>query len=206
MRKILTALSTLLLVTSVRAGTATYNFDTDPSSILKISGNNPSPWRATGGKSGGFLAITYPVGSQSTTVVFPDIDAGKIVTAFTFECDLRVGNSTGDRPADGFSVSFGRAGDPVIESGSGFAGGVPEAGTTTGIAISFDTWAGNALPDGADLEGIIVRYRKVVHERLVSPLGPQRAALQSSVPYHMMAVPKSTAGVKFEEIEQNGGD
>ena len=157
MRRFITGWLASLLVVAAQAGTATYNFDTDPSTTHKITGNNPQPWRATGGKTGGFLAITYPEGSQSTTVVFPDIDAGKIVTAFTFECDLRVGNSAGDRPADGFSVSFARAGDPVIDSGSGFAGGVPEAGTTTGIAISFDTWAGNALPDGADLEGIIVR-------------------------------------------------
>lgn len=161
MRKIITAWSASLLVAVAHAGTATYNFDTDPSSILTIGGNNPQPWQASGGKTGGFLAITYPEGGQSTIVVFPDIDAGKVVTAFTFECDLRVGNPhLNVRPADGFSVNFARAGDPVLldPTPAGFAAsGAPETGTTTGIAISFDTWAGNALPDGPDLEGIIVR-------------------------------------------------
>ncbi len=161
MRRFITGWLASLLVAAAQAGTATYNFDTDPSSLLTISGNNPQPWQSSGGKTGGFLAVTYPEGSQNTTVVFPDIDAGKVVTAFTFECDLRVGNSAGDRPADGFSISFARAGDPVLvdpTSTSNFAvAGGPENGTKTGIAISFDTWSGNALPDGADLEGIIVR-------------------------------------------------
>jgi len=159
-----------LLAAVAHAGTATYNFDADPSTQLKIVGNNPEPWKNAGGNpaTGGFLAITYPQGSQYTGVLFPDIDTGKIVTAFKFECDLRVGNSTGDRPADGFSISFARSTDPLlaeIDGGGGstgpFAGGVPEAGSTTGIAISFDTWSGNALPDGPDIEGIIIRVDNV---------------------------------------------
>ena len=70
---------------------------------------------------------------------------------------------------------FARAGDPVLlnwdtdpgrgyagETGAWFPGGgeaasLPETGVTTGLAISFDTWSGNALPDGTDIEGIIVR-------------------------------------------------
>lgn len=157
---------------SAYAGSATFNFDSDPSATFEIDSNNPEPWKASGGNpaSGGFLSITDSVNSQYTQVLFPDFDKGLIVKAFTFECDLRIGNAVGNdgRPADGFSINYARANDPVVQaliaSGgpgagtSGYAaGGAPETGTTTGIAISFDTWSGNALPDGPDIEGIIVR-------------------------------------------------
>jgi hypothetical protein len=165
------------LITSITApaGTATYDFSTDPHTDLAIGGNsvNPMEWVQEGGNPGGFLAVTWPIGNQVTTVVFPDIDPGRIVTAFNFKCDLRVGNSTGDRAADGFSISFARADDPVLlEENAGnqgvFAGGIAEGGATTGIAVSFDTWSGNVLPDGGDIEGIIVRVdnRTVLRQSL----------------------------------------
>lgn len=158
--------------TNMQAGTATYDFTTDPTAggNLVVGGNgaNPAPWVAAGGNPGGFLALTYPIGSSFTSIVFPDIDSGKIVSAFAFEADLRVGNSTGDRAADGFSISFARSGDPVLasmpESASAmgnWAGGIAEGGTTTGIAVDFDTWSGNTLPDSGDIEGIIVRVDNV---------------------------------------------
>src|SRR4030095_5616048 len=82
-------------------------------------------------------------------------------TALKFECDLRIGNpQQNERAADGFSINFARATDPVFENhaSSDFAtGGAVETGTQTGLAICFDTWSGNTLPDGADIEGIIVR-------------------------------------------------
>jgi len=125
---------------------------------------DPPPWRSADGNPGGFLAITDAVNSQSTVIVFPDIDTGKVVTSFTFAADLRIGNGTGNagRPADGFSINYARSNDPVIVNNGAslndfaVAGG-PENGTSTGIAISFDTWQGNTLPDGGDIEGIIVR-------------------------------------------------
>src|SRR5690606_13084424 len=131
------------------AGQREWNFNTDPLLDPDLQFGwvaNDMPWVDSGGNPGGFLALTWPVGNLYTGVIFPDIDPGKIVTAFTFECDLRVGNSSTDRPADGFSISFARDGDPVLAdifNSAAFAGGVPEAGTTTGIAISFDTWSGN---------------------------------------------------------------
>ncbi|MBM3821663.1 MAG: hypothetical protein FJ404_02035, partial [Verrucomicrobia bacterium] len=153
--------------TAGQAASATFDFTADPTAAgsgFIIGGNNETPWVSSGGNPGGFLAITYPIGSQYTGVVFPDIDSGKVVTAFKFECDLRIGNSTGDRAADGFSISFARGNDPVlanlpdsISSQGLFAGGIAEGGATTGIAIDFDTWSGNTLPDGGDIEGIIVR-------------------------------------------------
>jgi hypothetical protein len=106
--------------------------------------------------------------------------------------DLRVGNTTNadSRAADGFSISFARANDLVISNAlpvtlggggvlAGFAGGdslavaqasTPgsidaENGTKTGVAIVFDSWEGNWLPDtpirgtglSNDREGIAVR-------------------------------------------------
>ncbi|MBL9126765.1 MAG: hypothetical protein JNL97_03915 [Verrucomicrobiales bacterium] len=151
------------------AATQTWDFSSDPTTgpaPLTIGGNgiNPGEYQTAGGNPGGFLALTWPVGSQVSIARFPNIDPGKVVTAFKFEADLRVGNSTGDRAADGFSVSFARDGDPAladenVTSGNQgvFAGGIAEGGSTTGIAVSFDTWSGNTLPDGNDIEGIIVR-------------------------------------------------
>jgi hypothetical protein len=159
----------------------TWDFTTDPrtgADALTIGGNgiNIYEWNATGGNPGGFLGVTYPVGGQVTIVSFPNIDPGKVVTAFKFEADLRVGNSTGDRAADGFSVSFAREGDPAlspdnINSGNQgvFAGGIAEGGSTTGIAVSFDTWSGNTLPDGPDIEGIIVRVDNKTVNRTALP-------------------------------------
>lgn len=138
--------------------------------------------------TGGFLALTYAETYQNTHIIFPDLDPGKVVTAFTFSCDLRIGNSTGDRAADGFSINFARAGDPVLvnadtDPGRGFAGdtmsglgggeaaSLPETGTITGIAVSFDTWAGNALPDGSDIEGILVRVDNI---KLTTIVGDQQ--------------------------------
>jgi hypothetical protein len=154
----------------VRAGDVTYDFTTDPSTIpgIVINGGNDTPWLATGGNPGGFLALLYSIGSTAETIVFPDIDNGLTVAAFTFETDLRIGNAQGNsgRPADGFSVSFARANDPVLASlpdsagpSSFAASGQPEDGTGTGIAIGFDTWQGNVLPDdpAGDCECIIVR-------------------------------------------------
>jgi hypothetical protein len=153
------------------AADVTYDFTADPSSSLIISAGD-TPWVAAGGNPGGFLAITYPIGGYYSGVVFPNLDPGKVLVGFKMTADLRVGNSTGDRAADGFSVSFARDGDPVltgIDSQSGFAGGIAEGGSTTGIAVSFDTWSGNALPDGPDIEGIIVRVDNVTVNRTGLP-------------------------------------
>src|SRR6266516_2359321 len=118
---------------STQAGTVTYDFSTDPT-------NNPNPiaiyqtgfansagdsiyWKDAGGNPGGFLAITWPLGSSSTIALFPDIDQGKIVTAFKFECDLRIGNpQQNERAADGFSINFARSNDPVFQNDPPTAG------------------------------------------------------------------------------------
>jgi len=147
------------------AATLDINFDSDPTAFFEATGGAPGPiWTPTDGNpaTGGYLTITDAVDSQSAFVIFKDADAGKIVTAFTFTCDVRIGNDFGDanlRGADGFSLSFARSTDPFLSSQNTaqLAAGLPEAGTSTGLAISFDAWSGNALPDGADREGLIVR-------------------------------------------------
>lgn len=159
------------------AGTRTFNFDTDPSAELQIFGNNPAVYVGAGGnpETGGYISITDAQNSMNSSIIFPDIDSGLPVKAFTFSADLRIGNATGNdgRPADGFSISYARSGDPVLVAanenpdgvGGAFAAGLPEAGTTTGIAIGFDVWSGNTLPDGADIEGVIVRVDNVTVAR-----------------------------------------
>jgi hypothetical protein len=167
---------------SAVAGSASYDFSTDPAldPNFIIGSNNPDPWKPTGGNPGGYYAITESVGSQYSQILFPDFDNGLIVKAFDFEVDLRIGNAVGNdgRPADGFSLNYARANDPQVQlmldgnatSNAGYAApGAPETGTTTGIAISFDTWAGNALPDGPDIEGIIVRVDNKTVTRVALP-------------------------------------
>lgn len=174
---------------SALAGSATYDFTTDPANdpnfvigsnvswtdpvtgdVLELYEDRNGDGRGEGGNPGGYLAITRSSNSQYTQMLFPDFDAGLVVKAFTFECDIRAGNATGNagRPADGFSINYARANDPAViwlqnnpgsSDTSGFAiPGAPEGGTTTGLSICFDTWSGNTYPSGeADIEGIIVR-------------------------------------------------
>jgi len=182
LKQIGAATAALLLVAGslVQAGNFTWNFDTDPTTgtnPLSLGGSNPELWRDTEGNPGGFLAITYSVpeaNAHNGFALFPDIDDGDLITAFTLSADIRSGNSSTERAADGWSVSLARSNDPALADPStvnlgAFAAGLPEAGSTTGIAISFDTWAGNALPDGADIEGLIIRVDNVTVGRFALP-------------------------------------
>lgn len=152
-----------------------FDFNSDPSGVLNTYGN--AEWRATDGNpaSGGYLAITDAIGSQKGIIVFDDFDNGLVVKGFNFKVDLRIGNGVGNdgRPADGFSVNFARATDQVITTvdsggtpdGYNDTAGTPEMGCKTGVAVSFDTWSGNTLPDGPDIEGVIVRVDNVTVNR-----------------------------------------
>ena len=148
-------------------GEATFDFES-PAGLEIVTNIDPAPERigSTDGNPGGCLAITDAAGGQRTKIIFPDFDDGLIVKAFEFTMDVRVGNGTSGRPADGFSISYARAGDAVLTTSdvSGFSGAtedLPEAGTRSGLVIGFDAWAGNTLPDQADLEGIIIRLDDV---------------------------------------------
>ena len=70
------------------AGSANFDFNTDPTGILTLFNN--STWRPSGGVGGtGYMSITDAANGQSGTIVFDDFDNGAIVNAFTFSCDLR---------------------------------------------------------------------------------------------------------------------
>jgi len=157
--------TTIVGISSVRGGVDVFDFSSDPAADarLRVYGTMQSNvWVQTGGNGGGFLALTWPLRTFYRAVVFPAAAEGRSVGSFVFECDVRVGNGSSERPADGFSVNFARSSDPTLVPGAldtqaAFVGGFPEAGTETGISICFDTWSGNALPDGPDIEGILVR-------------------------------------------------
>lgn len=177
------AVAGLLAAASAFGGSATWDFTTDPTTGANpieiyqtgfADGSGSSVyWKGAGGNPGGFLGVCWPIGGSTTITVFPDIDGGKIVSSFTFECDLRIGNpQQNERAADGFSLNFARSNDDVFvnHTASDFAtSGAVETGTKTGLAILFDTWSGNALPDGADIEGIIVRVDNVTVHREAMP-------------------------------------
>lgn len=180
----------------VDAGTATWNFDdwNDPSLADLVVTGDPTTIFTESWKqyydgnppTGGFLQLTPAMGSRNLAVVFPDIDNGAPIKAFRLTMDVRAGNGTTERPADGFSISYVREHDPALSNivqyvdpvtgrgiVFGFAGGddlataqsplgsgLPENGSKTGVAIVFDAWQGNWLPDTPnyqDVEGIAVR-------------------------------------------------
>lgn len=176
------------------AGDVTYNFDTSPDPLTNpqytnalIVGSHSYPsssdphWQVwssgagapVGGNPGGYLSIADATnGGNGLAFVFPDIDNGFPLKGFKFDMDIRAGNGTLGRPADGFSISFARAGDPVLVNASngtfnGFAGGDSlaaaqaaagsgdaENGTKTGVAVVFDAWQGNYLPDTPPADGV----------------------------------------------------
>lgn len=163
------------------AGQATYDFNsTLPAELKAVGSSTTDPntgafiqypeWRPGGGvNDSGYVSLFDSVDSMYAAMLIPDFDQGLVVKAFTFEVDLRIGNATGEggRPADGFSINFARANDPVVQdldqdppvyNGNNFyLAGAPENGTRTGLSISFDSWSGNTLPDGQpDLEGILI--------------------------------------------------
>ena len=102
-----------------QAASVAFNFNTDPTANASLALYGNANWQATGGAgaatnaSDGFLEVTPSAGNQRGAIVFADFDTGAIIKAFTFEADVRIGNGTAN-PADGFSISYARANDPVV--------------------------------------------------------------------------------------------
>jgi len=176
---------------AVQAGVTTINFNTDPSvtGLFRELGNGASEWRASGGASGaandGYLSGNDARGGQQWCLVFKDLEAGLVVKAFKFECDLRIGGGTSN-PADGFSVNYVRASDELLTnadngvdptyqnfSGAGGGGSLPEEGSRTGLGIGFDTWQSGDHPGGiTDVVGISVRVDGALITQFPVPLQP----------------------------------
>ncbi len=178
---------TLLCAATAPASTQFFNLNSDPATatppFATIYGN--AQWFPSGGAGAatnandGFLRITDAVGGQRSVIVFSDFDSGAIIQGFTFDADFRIGNGT-TSPADGFSVNYVRADDPVLSvvAASGnpssastdpnppagapwvghgvFATGpnsednLPEEGTWTGVSVGFDCWNSGGTAPYAD--------------------------------------------------------
>jgi len=167
------------LAVATTTGFAGTNFwDLNDSSVtneLIIRGTGPDggAWRQEVGGNG-LIQITAAVDGQSGAILFPDADDGLVVKAFTFEAKIKLGDGE-NPPADGFSLNYASSTDPVVTSllagnnATGWAGSadnggtetnLPEEGTTTGLAIGFDTWGfpgGGNGADNRDLRGISIR-------------------------------------------------
>src|SRR5687768_14021911 len=120
---------------AAQAGTYVNNFNADPSTDPNFSLRPSAKWVAAGSHDGsGYISLTDAITGQQGTIVLADIDGGAGVTAFNFKAKVRIGGGTA-RPADGMSVSFADATDPIISGGT-----VGEEGTTTGLSVNLDTW------------------------------------------------------------------
>lgn len=166
---------------SALAGSASWDFNSDPTTgatplVLMGNGSGGGDWMSsggvTGGDSDGYLSISGPATGQWAKIIFPDIDGGKVIAAFTFECMLRIGNGS-TTPADGFSINYARATDPTFTKDGngdyqqgGWSGtanepgsdgtsmaGLPEEGTITGLAVGFDAYNSGSALWPTDLNG-----------------------------------------------------
>ena len=165
-------LSLALAGTDASAGSVLLDFETDPG-LTGAFLTGSAEWRLTGGiGDSGYLKITDPVNEERGAILFPDLDGGATVTAFSLTADLRVGGGT-HLPADGFSFNFVRPDDPVLSEpiGEEWAaspigeGNLPEEGTTTGLAIGFDEW----YSGGEDVIGMSVRIDNELFSQIELP-------------------------------------
>src|SRR5712692_10220851 len=63
----------------------------------------------------GYVSITDAGNGQVSVIIFRDCDAGAIIGHFAIDMDLRLGApSTSNPPADGMSIKYARAEDPIF--------------------------------------------------------------------------------------------
>jgi hypothetical protein len=157
----------LAAATMAHAGTAFFDFNSDPTAGGLATLYGSATWMPTDGagyatnSSDGYLEITPALNSQVGAIVFADIDNGAIVGGLHIEADVRVGN--GSNPvADGFSIDYARSSDPVLtapdnnsywgQDAGGGNGMGPEEGTITGIGVGFDAYSNDSDdPIGMDI-------------------------------------------------------
>jgi hypothetical protein len=183
------------LALSSQAATATFDFNTDPTNSGQLTVYGDSIWVPSGGvgastnANDGYLQVTAAANGQRGAIVFSDFDGGQVVAAFTFDMDVRIGNGT-QPPADGFSINYVRANDPVLAAANPATGdnvwatgpnceaNLPEEGSQTGIGIGFDAWnSGGTAPFcneadqsiGPDIIGVSVRVDGILVTQFATP-------------------------------------
>lgn len=163
------ALSGFAAFHTASAGTINYDFDTDPTGTLTLSGN--ARWEYSRGNpaTGGFVSITDATTDQRSAVLFPDVDNGQAIKSFSFSMDARIGDGSTE-PGQGFSINCVRPFDPSLANiASGGAGvwpylgnpndrNMPEEGSTTGLGIGFDC----SYSGPGDVIGISIRVDNVL--------------------------------------------
>src|SRR5438445_3979275 len=161
------AITVLTGLLTAHAGTVFFDFNTDPTTSNQLQLFGGAVWVATGGvgsatnTSDGYLSLTEAVNDLNGEVIFSDFDSGQVVQAFSFTAMVKIGDGTGT-PADGISIAYVRADDPIltnltggwsgIQVGPG-VGGAMEEGSTTGISVGFDSYNNG----GGDVEGLDIR-------------------------------------------------
>jgi hypothetical protein len=152
-----------------------YNFDTDPTDILKLYGN--ATYSSSGGNpdTGGYLSLTEAVNSQRSAIVFDDIDNGSVVKAFSSR--WMCVSATAAHPADGFSVNYVRAKDQVLADPlNGWATWSRQRGQPArrrlhdqGLGIGFDAYDSGS----GDVIGVSVRVDNILIAQSVPAAHPQ---------------------------------
>ena len=170
-RKIITPLFTSLALAwaaNAPAASVTFDFNSDPTTSGQLTLYGSALWMASNGVGvatnvdDGYVQLTPAVNSLSGAVIFSDFDSGAVVQGFTFTADVRIGNGS-STPADGFSINYVRASDPILTQsltdsnpydwtwGTSPAGGASaEEGSSTGIGIGFDAYANGGTPPYPD--------------------------------------------------------
>src|SRR5258706_5950116 len=178
------ATACVLLALSAQASNNYIDFNSDPSlngllTVLHRPTTTGGTWYSSDGApndpfgTNGYFSITDASGGQRCTILFSDLDTNLVIKAFTFSMDIRVGLGSA-QPADGFSINYARASDPVIVNGdgTGYASSptgeadLEEEGTTTGLAVTFDSWPSG----GADVVGITIRVDNTIVTNVPMPL------------------------------------
>src|SRR5688572_28523638 len=84
-----------------QAGEVFYDFNTQPADgtfqVFPDPAINPDApaWIPSGGvNDSGYYKITDAIGSLTSVLVLPDIDNGRVVQAFEFAVDVRIGDGT----------------------------------------------------------------------------------------------------------------
>jgi len=136
LKKLLLTVSLVAGVSPVMAGSYSQNFTGFSSGTTSLGDgsemNSNTGTTQVRGTSDPYLRMTASgTGATSSSLKFPDLDAGKAIDAFTVSFDLLIGGS--GTLADGVSLTFG-------EIASGDGGGEAGFAVDNGLVIAWDTY------------------------------------------------------------------